>query len=229
MADVDIAVEGVTGAQFATEVAAQANSQGIGTSSVGVVRANPDQSKHLETATVSFWDQAVDFAQLRSEEYANTRIPETKPGTPLEDAQRRDLTVNSLFYNLHTGEVEDFTGQGLPDLRARTIRTPIEPELTFLEDPLRVLRAVRFAAQLTPRCSRAPLPRPSEQHALPYSRSLQSPNPGRERFFRNATLAVNPSAKLYLTLPLHPHLFCTHMLCPQSIVRRAIGPSFATA
>lgn len=54
--------------------------------------------------------------------------------------------MNALFYNLHTKEVEDFTGRGLDDLQAQLLRTPLDPEITFKEDPLRILRAVRFGA-----------------------------------------------------------------------------------
>ncbi|GAA6032082.1 hypothetical protein NBRC10512_002246, partial [Rhodotorula toruloides] len=73
-------------------------------------------------------------------------------GTPLEDAERRDLTINSLFYNLRTRLIEDQTGKGLSDLgfvsgQPKKIRTPLEPVKTFRDDPLRVVRAVRFAAR----------------------------------------------------------------------------------
>lgn len=51
----------------------------------------------------------------------------------VQDAMRRDLTINALFYNLDTGGVEDFTGRGLDDLRAGIIRTPLEPRVTFLD------------------------------------------------------------------------------------------------
>ena len=74
-------------------------------------------------------------------------------GTPKEDALRRDLTINSLFYNINTGLIEDFTMmvykynyyQGIPDLSNGVIRTPIDPIQTFLDDPLRILRAIRFS------------------------------------------------------------------------------------
>lgn len=58
---------------------------------------------------------------------------------------RRDLTLNSLFYNINTGQIEDLTGKGLDDLKAQVCRTPLEPLKTFMDDPLRVLRSVRFA------------------------------------------------------------------------------------
>ncbi|HLX36820.1 MAG TPA: polynucleotide adenylyltransferase PcnB [Candidatus Binataceae bacterium] len=69
-------------------------------------------------------------------------------GTPEEDAFRRDFTVNSLFYDPRTFRVIDFAG-GVADLRARLIRTIGDPELRMREDPVRMLRAVRFAAKLS--------------------------------------------------------------------------------
>lgn len=68
-------------------------------------------------------------------------------GTPLEDAQRRDFTINALFYNLQTGKVEDYTGQGVDDLKKGLLRTPASATVTFNDDPLRALRAARFAAR----------------------------------------------------------------------------------
>jgi len=68
-------------------------------------------------------------------------------GTPEEDAFRRDFTVNSLFYDPQTFRVVDYAG-GVADLRARLIRTIGDPELRMREDPVRMLRAVRFAAKL---------------------------------------------------------------------------------
>lgn len=60
---------------------------------------------------------------------------------------RRDITINALFYNLQTKQVEDFTGFGLHDLEMKVLRTPIAPHITFLDDPLRVLRVIRFACR----------------------------------------------------------------------------------
>lgn len=104
------------------------------------------QSKHLEVATVCIEGRMVDFVHLRAEEYTDdSRVPTTTLAKPTEDASRRDITINALFYNLHTQQVEDFTGSGLRDLAAGIVRTPLEPYQTFLDDPLRVLRAIRFA------------------------------------------------------------------------------------
>lgn len=107
-----------------------------------------------------------DFVQLRSEVYADgSRIPTEiasptprslnlpltlsfqRIGTPEEDALRRDITINTLFYNVHTRLIEDHTHLGLSDLSHKLIRTPLEPLQTFRDDPLRVLRCVRFASR----------------------------------------------------------------------------------
>ena len=68
-------------------------------------------------------------------------------GNAEQDARRRDFTVNGLFYDIQRGRVIDYV-QGLPDLRTRTIRTIGDPEIRLREDPVRILRAVRFAARL---------------------------------------------------------------------------------
>src|SRR5579884_954407 len=64
-----------------------------------------------------------------------------------DDVFRRDFTINTLLENLHTGEQLDLTGRALEDLQAGIIRTPLEPRVTFFDDPLRMLRAIRFAAR----------------------------------------------------------------------------------
>lgn len=144
--DIDIAVDNMTGEDFANLIINFMKENGMQTKNVTVVEANPDQSKHLATAMVRLFGLPIDFVNLRTETYADTRIPEMKMGTPEEDASRRDLTINSLFYNINTGEVEDFVG-GLQDLRNGIARTPLNPIQTFLDDPLRILRTVRFASK----------------------------------------------------------------------------------
>lgn len=155
--DIDTAINSMTGFPFAEKmrefclVPEHAQRHNIGSADIGhlhKVAANPDKSKHLETATVKMFSIEVDFVNLRKETYADdSRNPQVEFGTPEEDALRRDATVNALFYNLNTGEVEDFTS-GLPDLEDKLIRTPLEPFQTFMDDPLRVLRLVRFASRL---------------------------------------------------------------------------------
>lgn len=72
-------------------------------------------------------------------------MPVISIGTPEQDALRRDLTLNALFYNINSGSIEDFTGKGIDDLRNQVCRTPLDPLKTFLDDPLRLLRVIRFA------------------------------------------------------------------------------------
>jgi len=111
-----------------------------------VIKANSEKSKHLETATIKVEGVFIDLVNLRSEKYSeDSRVPVIEIGTPTEDAFRRDLTINSLFYNINEAKIEDFTKKGHSDLRAGIIRTPLDPLQTFLDDPLRVLRTVRFA------------------------------------------------------------------------------------
>src|SRR5687768_133550 len=68
-------------------------------------------------------------------------------GTETEDARRRDFTINGLFYDVEKEEVIDYVG-GLPDLDARLVRTIGDPDVRFQEDPVRMLRAIKFAARL---------------------------------------------------------------------------------
>ncbi|KAK0645590.1 hypothetical protein B0T16DRAFT_411525 [Cercophora newfieldiana] len=155
--DIDTAINCMTGEAFALrlkefcETPANCERHSVGKDDVGSlhkIARNPDKSKHLETTTTRLFDLDVDFVNLRRETYTeDSRNPQMEFGTAEEDALRRDATVNALFYNLNTGEVEDFTG-GLRDMEAKLIRTPLEPLQTFTDDPLRVLRLVRFASRL---------------------------------------------------------------------------------
>ncbi|TDH72176.1 hypothetical protein CCR75_000996 [Bremia lactucae] len=149
--DIDIVLDCMTGRAFADLINAYETTQGRSARAVGVIKANPEQSKHLETATMQIGDDMhwVDFVNLRAEAYASedNRIPTVSIGTPQQDAERRDFTINSLYYNLSTKQVEDYTGRGINDLIKLHLRTPLEPRVTFLDDPLRVLRAVRFASR----------------------------------------------------------------------------------
>lgn len=113
------------------------------------IEANPEKSKNLETATTKIMGIDLDLVNLRKETYNEvSRNPEMEFGTAEEDAMRRDATVNAMFYNLHTCQVEDFTKRGHEDMAAGIIRTPLEPYQTFIDDPLRVLRLIRFASRL---------------------------------------------------------------------------------
>lgn len=91
----------------------------------------------------------LESVQTRKESYPDreSRNPVTSYGTHEEDCMRRDLTVNALYQNVSTGEIVDITGKGLEDIRDHIIRTPADPYRTYDEDPLRILRCVRFAAR----------------------------------------------------------------------------------
>jgi len=148
--DIDVALDNMLGREFADHLNTYLQKLGEESVSVGVVLKNPEKSKHLETATMkveSFW---IDFVNLRAEEYTkDSRIPDLmRIGTAAEDAYRRDLTINALFYNVNSGQIEDWTGRGFDDLQKGVIATPLAPLTTLLDDPLRVLRSVRFAARL---------------------------------------------------------------------------------
>ncbi|KAF5717424.1 tRNA nucleotidyltransferase [Fusarium globosum] len=155
--DIDVAINAMTGVSFAQamcdycEQPEAMSKHSIGPAAIGSlhnVARNPEKSKHLETAMVKMFGLDLDFVNLRKETYTeDSRNPQMEFGTAEEDARRRDATVNALFYNLHDDRVEDFTG-GLADMEAKIIRTPLEPFQTFMDDPLRVLRLVRFASRL---------------------------------------------------------------------------------
>lgn len=160
--DIDVALSTMTGLQFGEALQSymaehgkqyedQAEAQGFKADLKGLhkIAANPEKSKHLETITTRMFGIDVDFVNLRKEVYAeDSRNPQMEFGTAEEDALRRDATVNALFYNLDSREVEDLTGQGLDDMEKHIIRTPLAPYQTFKDDPLRVLRLIRFACRL---------------------------------------------------------------------------------
>jgi tRNA nucleotidyltransferase/poly(A) polymerase len=143
--DIDIALDDMLGSQFADRLNSWLKRHGQRQHHVAIISRNPEKSKHLETATMRIGEIWIDFVNLRTESYTDeSRIPQMGIGTPQEDAYRRDLTINSLFYNIRTGLVEDYSGLGLDDIRGGVIRTPLQALTTLLDDPLRVLRAIRL-------------------------------------------------------------------------------------
>ena len=90
----------------------------------------------------------IEMVQTRSEKYdPDSRKPSTAFGSIEQDVMRRDLTINSLLKDLTTGEVLDLTGKGIQDIKDGTVRTPTDPNVTFDDDPLRILRAIRFTSR----------------------------------------------------------------------------------
>lgn len=96
-----------------------------------------------------FPDEEIEVVQTRSEKYTDktSRCPEVVSGTIKEDCFRRDFTVNTLYRNIQTGEILDMTGRGVHDIKEGIIRTPLDPYETFDDDPVRILRCLRFAAR----------------------------------------------------------------------------------
>ena len=100
------------------------------------------------TAQVVVPGHIVEFVSARAESYSSdSRKPEVRPASLEDDLKRRDFTINTLLMDLD-GNIQDPLDHGRSDLEARLIRTPAPPEQTFNDDPLRMLRAVRFAAEL---------------------------------------------------------------------------------
>lgn len=142
--DYDVTIEGCHGADFASALCNYLQSKSIDFK----VIQNPEQSKHLSSSKVClFGDTWIDFCSLRSEKYSeDSRIPEVSDGTLLQDAERRDFTINALYYNVCTKKIEDLFN-GYQDLQNKILRTPKDSLISFQEDPLRILRALRFASR----------------------------------------------------------------------------------
>lgn len=102
----------------------------------------------METAIIKICGQSIDLVNLRSDDWADESASDATVkqfGTAEVDAFRRDLTVNSMFYNINKKKVEDLTKMGLHDLKQRIARTPLDPMITFSDDPNRILRTLRFS------------------------------------------------------------------------------------
>lgn len=97
----------------------------------------------------AFPEHEIEAVHTRSECYhdAKTRNPETSFGTIYDDWTRRDFTINAMYRNISTMELIDFEDRGVNDIKNKIIRTCGDPEIIFNEDPLRVLRMVRFASR----------------------------------------------------------------------------------
>jgi len=134
--DLDIVVEGGLGFELARRFAELAGA------------AEPVIFERFGTAQVTLPGHLVEFVSARRESYGpDSRKPLTQDATLDEDIRRRDFTVNTLLMDFD-GNIQDPLGRGLADLEARVLQTPADPMQTFNDDPLRMLRAIRLAAQL---------------------------------------------------------------------------------
>ncbi len=101
------------------------------------------------TAMVHINGVQIELVTARAETYrSGSRKPVVTPGTIASDAARRDFTVNTFLQHIDTREIVDPLGMARADLAAGILRTPCDPDITFTDDPLRMLRACRFAAKL---------------------------------------------------------------------------------
>ncbi len=136
--DVDIVVLG-NGLEFAQQVADE-----LGVKKVSLF-------KTYGTAAFKFNDIEVEFVGARKESYTkDSRNPKVEEGTLVDDQNRRDFTINALAISLNSssfGEVID-PFEGFKDIEKKIIRTPLNPDITYSDDPLRMMRAIRFASQL---------------------------------------------------------------------------------
>ena len=135
--DIDVVVEG-SGIALAEAVAAR-------------VHAKVSVFRRFGTAMLRYQGMEVEFVGARRESYrADSRKPIVEDGSLKEDQERRDFTINALAFSLcraDYGELVDPFG-GIRDLNEGIIRTPLDPDTTYSDDPLRMLRAIRFATQL---------------------------------------------------------------------------------
>ena len=133
--DIDISVSGIAAWKLVYSINTELYPKKF---KMGIIPKNPEKGKNIEVTTTNICNTSIDFVDLRLDEKRKLI-----PG--LYDAELRDISINSMFYNINEQKVEDFTQRGIKDLEQGIINTPVNPDVAILNDSFIILRMLRFA------------------------------------------------------------------------------------